>query len=82
MQQAQADAGRLVDEEALLVDARARADTILREANEAAWSVKKGADDYAAEVLRGLDQMLSGFLGHIRSGLTELEKDTSGPVRR
>ncbi len=74
-QQAEADATRMVDEEKLLAEARERADAILTEANETAAVVRKGADEYAAEVLRSLEQMLGSAIGHIRNGLSELEKD-------
>ena len=75
VQQAEQDASSIVDNDKVVAAAQAHADRLLAEARQSADAVRTGADEYAAEVLRSLEQMLSNFLGHVRNGLAELETD-------
>jgi cell division septum initiation protein DivIVA len=75
VEKATEDAARAVDQERLLAEARAQAEAIVADATRQAEAIRKGADEYAAEVLRGMDGMLTNFLGHIRAGLSELDKE-------
>lgn len=73
VQQAEQDAGKLIDNEKLVAEAKEQADRILQEATETAEQVRSGADQYAADVLRSLEELLSGQLGRVRNGLQQLE---------
>lgn len=75
VKEAEQRAVQIVDDEKLKVEAERRANNILAEANATAEAVRTGADEYAMEVLKGLDQTLTSFLGHIRNGLSELDTD-------
>ena len=73
--QAQEDASNIIENDKVVAAAQAQADMLLAQARESAEAVKVGADEYAVEVLRSLEQMMSNFLGHVRNGLAELEAD-------
>lgn len=81
VERAQENAGRLVDDQKLVVEARAQADRILAEANSAAEGLKEDADEYVAQVLRGLEGMLSSSLSHVRNGLAQLDGDRTRVAR-
>ena len=76
---AEQEVGRIINDEKLVEEARKQADQILRDAEARAQSVTSGADEYAAHVLKGLEQMLSTQLGTVRNGLIQLEQEASRP---
>jgi hypothetical protein len=69
----------LVDENEIVQRARTTADVVLREAEEAARSVREGADRYAGELLAELESHLSGALGSVRKGRQVLERPRQVP---
>lgn len=75
IQTAEVEAGQMVDRDKAKVAAEEQARRLIQEANTTADSIRSGADEYAVEVLQGLEQTLASFLGHIRNGLSELESD-------
>ena len=76
---AREEADRLINDEEMMQQANERAAEIEREAEERALHLRDGADAYAAETLRGLEEQLTSLevqIGHtilsIRKGLETL----------
>lgn len=76
---AREEADRLINDEEMMQQASERAAEIEREAEERALRLRDGADAYAAETLRGLEEQLTSLevqIGHtilsIRKGLETL----------
>ncbi len=69
---AQEEAYRLIGESRILEEARIRSQEIVDKALEEAEGIRKGADDYAMEVLGKLDSQLSSLQATIRNGLRAL----------
>jgi hypothetical protein len=64
----------LVDENEIVQRARTTADVVLREAEERASEIRKGADRYAGEVLAEMESRLGGAMGAVRKGRDFLEQ--------
>ena len=79
---AEQEVGRIINDEKLVEEARRQADQILRDAEARAHAITSGADDYAAHVLRGLEQMLSTQLNTVRNGLSQLEQESGQASRQ
>ncbi|MGA8533001.1 MAG: hypothetical protein WB615_02700 [Candidatus Tumulicola sp.] len=70
----------LVDQNEIVQRARTTADTVLREAEEAARKIREGADRYAAQVLGEMEGRLSTALGAVRKGRESLARSSRPPV--
>ncbi|MHB0876362.1 MAG: ATPase [Anaerolineae bacterium] len=64
--------GSMIDEHEFVQTARARADQILRQAEEQAVAMRQGADDYVAQVLTQLDEQLAEAQRVVRNGLASV----------
>ena len=69
---AQEEAYRLIGESRIIEEAKIRSQEIIDRALEEAKGIRKGADDYAVEVLARLDSQLSSLQTTIRNGLRAL----------
>lgn len=65
--EAQASANRLID------DAENKVNGILKEAETSAAARRKGADNYAREVLFTLEERIADTLGQVRGGIDLLD---------
>jgi cell division septum initiation protein DivIVA len=74
LQLARDKANDLIDKEALVSDARRRADQILDHANAEAENIKAGADQYAQESLQNLEHAMEQLLTQVRNGVHLLEE--------
>jgi len=74
LQLAREKASDLIDKEALVSDAKRRADQIIDQARMEAENVKAGADQYAHESLQNLEQSMEQLLTQIRNGIHLLEE--------
>ena len=74
LQLARDKASDLIDKEALVSDAKRRADQILDQAHLEADTVRTGADQYAQESLLNLENAMEGLLTQVRNGLRLLEE--------
>ena len=74
LQLAREKANDLVDKEALVSDAKRRADQILDQARIEAENVKAGADQYAQESLLNLEHAMEQLLTQVRNGVRLLEE--------
>lgn len=66
------DAARLVVEHEVRRQAAEQADRILEEAHRQAQAIRRGADDYAAEVLAKLSEEVAALQRQITNGLVTL----------
>ncbi|HKU81972.1 MAG TPA: hypothetical protein VJP76_07365 [Candidatus Tumulicola sp.] len=67
----------LLDQNELVLRARATADAVLRDAEERARKVREGADHYAGGVLTEMENRLSSALGAVRKGRESLARRPS-----
>ena len=74
LQLARDKASDLIDKEALVSDARRRADQIVDQARMDAENVKAGADQYAQESLFNLEHAMEQLLTQVRNGIRLLEE--------
>jgi F0F1-type ATP synthase membrane subunit b/b' len=74
LQLARDKANDLVEKEALVSDARRRADQIIDQASVDAENVKAGADKYAQESLLNLEHAMEQLLTQVRNGVRLLEE--------
>lgn len=70
------DAGQLVDKEAVVQEAKRRAEQIIDQARIAAEEIKAGADLYAQESLANLKLEVEQLLNQICNGIQMLEGKT------
>jgi cell division septum initiation protein DivIVA len=71
---------QMIEREALVESARARANEIVQAANTDAEGVRADADDYALEVLTRLEEELIKSLTQVRNGVAKLKADQGQPV--
>jgi hypothetical protein len=64
----------LVDKEALVMDAKRRAEQILEEARLESENIKMGADQYARDSLMNMEHALEQLLTQVRNGIQVLEQ--------
>ena len=64
----------LIDKEALVSDAKRRADQIVEQARVEAENIKAGADNYAQESLLNLEHAMEQLLTQVRNGIMVLEQ--------
>ncbi|TET50773.1 MAG: hypothetical protein E3J64_07815 [Anaerolineales bacterium] len=76
--QAREQMEKLTDDQDVIVLAKARAEQIESEAVDAAEGIRKGADEYAFEVLCQLEQELTRSLSVITNGLRTLQDRRDG----
>jgi hypothetical protein len=74
LQLARDKASDLIDKEALVSDARRRADQIIDQARVEAENVKAGSDQYAQESLLDLERTMEQLLTQVRNGVRLLEE--------
>jgi hypothetical protein len=74
LQLARDRASDLIDKEALVGDAKRRADQILDQARVEAENVRAGADQYAQESLLNLEHAMEQLLTQVRNGVRLLEE--------
>jgi chemotaxis protein histidine kinase CheA len=67
-------ADTLVDKEALVQDAKRRADQIIDQARMEAENIKAGADQYALDSLENLEHEMEQLLVQLRNGIQILEQ--------
>jgi chemotaxis protein histidine kinase CheA len=67
-------ADMLVDKEALVQDAKRRADQIIDQARMEAENIKAGADQYALDSLMNLEHEMEQLLTQVRNGVQVLEQ--------
>jgi hypothetical protein len=79
LQLAREKASDLTEKEALVSDARRRADQIIDQARMDAENIKAGADQYAQDSLLNLEQAMEQLLTQIRNGVQVLEQNRSRP---
>jgi cell division septum initiation protein DivIVA len=79
VQLAQEKAAQLVEREALVEQAKARAQEIVRTGQAEADNVRADADDYALEVLTRLETETAKSLTQIRNGINKLRNDKGLP---
>ena len=74
LQLAREKADTLVEKEALVQDARHRADQILDQARMESENIKAGADQYALDSLMNLEREIGQLLSQVRNGVQVLEQ--------
>ena len=74
LQLARERAEDLVDKDALILDAKRRAELILEQARVDSENIKTGADQYAKESLLNLEYALNQLLTQVRNGIQVLEQ--------
>jgi cell division septum initiation protein DivIVA len=79
VQLAQEKAAQMVEREALVEQARARAQEITRSAQAEAENVRADADDYVLDVLTKLEAETARSLNQIRNGISKLRADRGLP---
>ena len=75
---ARKQAAELADEHEIAKAAEARAATIIERAQREAQELKKGADDYVAEVLTQLEDQLVNLLTTVRNGIKVVQGGRAG----
>jgi len=80
VQLAKEKSDQLVDHEALVESAKARANEIIQAAKTDAEGIRADADDYALEVLTRLEEELAKSLTQVRNGVARLKADQSQPA--
>ena len=79
---AREQAAELVDEHQIAKAAEARAATIIERAQREAEELKRGADDYVAEVLTQLEGQLVNLLTTVRNGIKVVREGKGGSEGR
>ncbi|MGA2490780.1 MAG: hypothetical protein ABSF99_11470 [Anaerolineales bacterium] len=74
LQLARDKADDLVDREALVSDAKRRAEQIIEQARGEAENIKAGGDQYARESLMNLEHAMEQLLTQVRNGIQVLEQ--------
>jgi len=64
--------GTMIDQDEFVQAARARGEQIVRQAEEQAIAMRRGADDYVAQVLTQLDEQLAEAQRVVRNGLASV----------
>ena len=72
-------AGALIEKEALVQDAKRRADQIIDQARMEAENIKAGADQYALDSLGKLEREIEQLLVQVRNGIQVLEQNRPLP---
>ncbi|NLT42719.1 MAG: ATP synthase F0 subunit B [Anaerolineae bacterium] len=72
LEEARKQVAVLVDQDAVVRNARAHAERIIQQAEQQAQDMQHGADEYAVQVLRNLDQHLSNVHAEVRNGLVSI----------
>jgi cell division septum initiation protein DivIVA len=80
VQLAKEKSDQLVDREALVESAKARANEIIQAAKTDAEGIRADADDYALEVLTRLEDELAKSLTQVRNGVARLKVEQSQPA--
>ena len=62
----------MIDEHEFVAAARARAEQVLRQAEEQAVAMREGADEYVAQTLTELDRQLTEIQKQVRNGLASV----------
>jgi cell division septum initiation protein DivIVA len=75
-------ADSLVEKEALVNDAKRRAEQIIEQAHMEAENIKAGADQYALDSLGNLEREMERLLSQIRNGVQLLEQKRPIPEER
>ncbi len=75
-------ADALVEKEALVHDAKRRAEQIIEQAHMEAENIKAGADQYALDSLGNLEREMERLLSQIRNGVQLLEQKRPLPEER
>lgn len=73
LEQARAEAARLVDDTDIVERAHQRSEEIIAEANADVEDVRRGADEYAEEVLTRIRDELSAYVRQVDNGLARLK---------
>jgi vacuolar-type H+-ATPase subunit H len=71
---AREEASRILQEDALLRQARDQANAYVQEAVQRAEEVRRGADEYALAALENLEEQLTRLLATVRKGKTTLDR--------
>lgn len=71
---------QMIEREALVESAKARANEIVQAAKTDAEGVRADADDYALEVLTRLEEELIKSLTQVRNGVAKLKAEQGQPV--
>ena len=74
LQLARDKASDLIDKEALVSDAKRRADQIVDQARMEAENIKAGADQYSQDSLLNLEHAMEQLLTQVRNGIRLLEE--------
>ncbi|UCH60572.1 MAG: hypothetical protein JSV61_03590 [Anaerolineales bacterium] len=69
---------QLLERDAIVQSAQARADEILQQARADVENTRHEADDYVVDTLRRLEMELDRYLTQVRNGIMSLQKDKSG----
>ncbi len=72
---AQEQGSRLLSEHEIIRAAQQQARAVIQEAQDESLGVRRGADEYAGEVLAHLDEVLSKATTHVRRGLEKLSRE-------
>ena len=75
---ARKQAAELTDEHEIAKTAEARAATIIERAQREAQELRRGADDYVAEVLTQLEDQLVNLLTTVRNGIKVVQEGRAG----
>jgi formylmethanofuran dehydrogenase subunit E-like metal-binding protein len=70
----------LVDQNEIVLRARATAEAVLRDAEERARKIREGADHYALQVLQEMEGRLASALGSVQKGRQALAQQKAPPV--
>src|SRR5512136_2092539 len=70
---------QLVERDAIVQAAQARADQILAQARTDVEKTRRDADTYVVETLTHLEMELDRFLNQVRNGIHSLQKETPKP---
>jgi cell division septum initiation protein DivIVA len=76
LRDAQEQAARLISEHELLRQAQQESRGIIQTAQDEARQTRRGADEYASQVLGQLEDVLSKASTNVRRGLERLERET------
>jgi vacuolar-type H+-ATPase subunit H len=77
LQLARDKADELIDREALVNDAKRRAEQIIEQARVEAERIQSGADHYAQESLMNLEHVMEQLITQVRNGIQVLEQRQS-----
>jgi vacuolar-type H+-ATPase subunit H len=73
--QAREQAASLTNEHEVLETAEAKAEALLKQAQQQGEDIKAGADNYVIEVLSELEEQLMAFLTTVRNGLKAVQRE-------